>query len=191
LVAQDFWAVDVEGNGASPPEIIELAMVEIKNMHLTGRTEHWFVKPEHPISNAVTKIHNITNGDVSNASTIEEIKDEVLSCLEEYPIVGHNVSVEVNILKRSFQCYTPVVAYDTLKLAKTLMPSKQSFSLKNLGDVLDLTRQAKELSHGTHHSALYDATLAALLFVHLLKEDAGQAALMRSDVLYDPQMKLF
>jgi hypothetical protein len=26
-----FWVVDVEGNGASPPEIIELAMVEIRS----------------------------------------------------------------------------------------------------------------------------------------------------------------
>jgi DNA polymerase III epsilon subunit-like protein len=186
-----FWVVDVEGNGASPPEIIELALVEIKDMRLTGRTEYWFVKPKHLISDRVIKIHGITNADVSNAPGIEDIKEEVLSCLEGYPIVGHNVVVEVNILKRSFQDYSPIAAYDTLKLAKTLMPTMQSFGLKSLGDVLGLAAQAKELSKGAPHSALYDATLTALLFVHLLKEDVEYGALRRSDILYDPQMKLF
>ena len=149
------------------------------------------VKPKHLISDVVTKIHGITNNDVSNAPSIEDIKDEVLLCLDGCSIVGHHVGVEVKILKRSFQNYTPVAAYDTLKLVRILMPSLQSFSLKKLGDAFGLAAQAKELSQGTHHSALYDATLTALLFVHLLKESVGQVALKRSDILYDPQMKLF
>jgi len=57
LSSEPFWVVDVEGNGTTSPEIVELAMVEIKGMQLTGRTEHWFVKPKHLISDLVTRIH--------------------------------------------------------------------------------------------------------------------------------------
>ncbi|MEH6359751.1 MAG: 3'-5' exonuclease [Amylibacter sp.] len=169
-------------------------MVEIKCMQLTGRTEHWFVKPKHLISDLVTRINGVTNDDVANAPSIGEIKDEVLSCLAGCSIIGHNVGVEVNILKRSFTGYIPTAAFDTLNLSKNLMPSLQSYSLKNVGEELGLTSKATMLSQGKHHSALFDATLTALVFLRLLKpfnEIEMRAALNRSDIMYEPQMKLF
>ncbi len=165
-----FWVVDVEGNGASPPEVVELAMVEVSLRALSGKTYHWFIKPRLPINPRVTRIHGITNDDVSRAPSMEDIEDDVYLCLEHSPIVGHNVRIEVQALKRSLTDWSPVSAIDTLRLAKNLKPGLKSYSLKNLGAEFALSKQAALLSGRRHHSALYDATLTALLFVKLLEE---------------------
>ncbi|MDF2374480.1 MAG: 3'-5' exonuclease [Rhizobiaceae bacterium] len=164
-----FWVVDVEGNGANPPEIIELAMVELRSRQLTGKIHHWFIKPSEPISHHVTRVHGITNEDVAREPSIEDIEDDVCLWLEGVPIIGHNVKIEVDALKAGFPHWVPVAAVDTLKLAKKLKPSLASYSLQNLGDELGLSQRAVELTDRGHHSALYDATLTALLFIDLLK----------------------
>lgn len=164
-----FWVVDVEGNGASPPEIIELAMVEVRSKELTGKTHHWFVKPDKPISYRVTKIHGITNDDVAQEPSIEDIEDDVCLWLEDVAIVGHNVKIEVDALKLGLTHWTPRTAIDTLKLARSLKPGLASYSLQNLGIELGLSEKAVELTGQGHHSALFDATLTALLFLDLLK----------------------
>lgn len=164
-----FWVVDVEGNGASPPEIIELAMVEIKSAELTGKTHHWFIKPDKPISPYVTKIHGITDDDVAREPSIEDIEDDVCLWLDDVAIIGHNVKIEVDALKFGLTHWVPRSAIDTLKLAKKLKPGLASYSLQNLGIEFSLTKQAVELTGKSHHSALFDATLTGLLFLELLK----------------------
>lgn len=186
------WVLDVEGNGATPPEIIELAMVELRSQELTGKTHHWFVKPSEPISHHVMKIHGITNEDVAREPSIEDIEDDVCLYLEGVPIIGHNVKIEVDALKFGLPHWTPVAAVDTLKLAKNLKPSLASYSLQNLGNEFGLSERAVELTGRRHHSALYDATLTALLFLDLLKAmrvSEQQRVISETDILNPAQGK--
>ncbi len=90
-----FWVVDVEGNGGSPPQIVEMAMVEVRNLQLTGKQLHWLIRPKEPIQPAVTRIHGLTDADVADAPTMEDIADDVLTWLNNTVIVGHNVRVEL------------------------------------------------------------------------------------------------
>jgi DNA polymerase-3 subunit epsilon len=183
-----FWVVDVEGNGASPPEIIELAMVEIRSAELTGRTHHWFIKPNKPISPHVTKIHGITDDDVAREPSIEDIEDDVCLWLEDVAIIGHNVRIEVDALKFGLTQWVPLSAIDTLKLAKKLKPGLTSYSLQNLGIEFSLTQQAVELTGKSHHSALFDAALTGLLFLELLKlvPDADRHRVIADADILDP-----
>lgn len=188
-----FWVVDVEGNGATPPEIIELAMVELRSQELTGKIRHWFVKPSEPINYYVTRIHGITNEDVAREPSIEDIEDDVCLWLEGVPIIGHNVNIEVDALKFGLPHWTPVAAVDTLKLAKSLKPGLSSYGLQNLGNEFGLSERAVELTGRQHHSALYDATLTALLFLDLLKAVGApdqQRVIAEADILNPAQGRL-
>jgi len=188
-----FWVVDVEGSGGSPPEIVELAMLEVEHLALTENMRHWFVQPQRGIQPAATRIHGITDDDVAGAPSMEDIVDDVVMWLEGTPVVGHNVKVEVEILRRSLPDWKPSAAIDTLKLAKALKPGMASYSLTNLGAEFGLVDQAARRTGAQHHSALYDTTLAALLFVHLLSpltSDERQTALRDANIL-DPKQGSF
>lgn len=190
---ESLWCVDVEGNGASPPEIIELAMVEWSVTGAKRRQFSWLMKPTTSISNAVSRIHGITDIDVADSPSAEDIADDVLTWLNDRKIVGHNVRVEVETLRRAFPDWQPTGAIDTLVLAKRLKPGLSSYGLKALGDKFKLNKEAELRTGQHHHSALYDATLAGLLLSFLLKDlskTEQDKALVEADFLNPSQGQL-
>ena len=187
-------AIDIEGSGASPPEIVELAIAEMYGLELTGRRRHWHLKPQGGISPLASRIHGIRASDVSDAPTIGEIADDVLMWLKSSPIVGHNVSVDYTVLKRQLARWRPRAAIDTLWIARRLLPNEKRHGLATLGNILGLDVLAAESTGGTAHSALYDATLSAQLLRHLLEplSDGKRRAIMLSaDILRERQMAFF
>lgn len=186
LAREKFWVIDVEGNGGTPPEIIELAMIEVADLALTGRQRHWLVRPEHPILPSATRIHGLTDDEVAGAPSIDEIGDEIVTWTDQAMIVGHNVKIELDIISRSIPDWKPVAAIDTLKLARTLKPGLDSYGLENLGKVMGHSKEAGRLSGKRHHSALYDAILTALIFIDLISSlapDTRLEALLSADIL--------
>jgi DNA polymerase III epsilon subunit-like protein len=184
-----FWVIDVEGSGSSPPEIVELAMLQIDRLVLTENKRHWFVRPENGIKPAATRIHGLTDDDVVGSPDIADIADDIITWIEDTPIVGHNVKIEVDILSRSLPDWKPSSAIDTLKLTKILKPGLASYGLANLGIEFGLADEAANRTGAKHHSALYDATLTALLMIHLLSPlpvDERRRAIMEANIL-DPK----
>jgi DNA polymerase III subunit epsilon len=163
-----FWVVDVEGNGASPPEIVELAMAEIRSLTPTGNRRHWLIRPTVPISAAVTRIHGITNEDVMDAPNFDEIADDVLVWIEDAAIVGHNVKVDIDALKRVLPDWTPKAAIDTLKLAKSVKPGLPSYALTKLAVTLGLAPATEDSYRTGAHSAPHDVAITVALFADLL-----------------------
>ena len=193
LKPDHFWVVDVEGNGATPPEIVELAMVEVKGLRLTGESKRWLVRPATPISSLASGIHGIRNKDVEACPAFSAIASEVRAVLESGTIVGHNVRVEVDVLTRQLPGWQPAMAIDTLKLAKNTRPGLESYALSKLGGVLALAEEAAKLTGKKSHSALYDATLAALVFSRLLSEVPAsrlQSTFLSADIFDEPQGSL-
>lgn len=187
------WAVDVEGSGQSPPEIVELAIAEMKGLTLTGRSKHWRFKPKKSISPMAARIHGIWDEDVADAPDLEDVVDDVLLWLEDKPIVGHNVKVEVDILSQALEGWEPAAAYDTLKIARRLLPAEEKHGLEHLGSKLGLSPRAGRITGGKAHSAPFDAVLSALLLDHLLgnrTEDDRRAILTDSDILRGSQGSL-
>lgn len=187
LANDRFWVVDVEGNGATPSEIIELALVEVNDLHLTGRSHRWLIKPRQPIKALATQIHGLTNELVAHAPSIDDLAGEVAQLLNGVPIVGHNVRVEVDALTRDLPGWSTGVAIDTLRLAKFLRPDLESYTLERLGQELKCTAEAVTISKGKLHSALYDATLTALVFVKFLAEEpaARRSVAVQQASLFD------
>lgn len=193
LAPKRFWVIDVEGSGGTPPEIVELAMLELLDLQLSGREMHCLVKPAGPIHPAATRIHGITDDDVSSAPAFEDISDDVLLWLDDAPIIGHNVRVELDAISRATPDWHPKSAIDTLQLAKALRPGLESYGLQKLGIQFGLSEEASQRTGKGHHSALYDATLTALIFIDLLSTvpiEQREKVLRDADVL-DPKQATF
>lgn len=184
------WVVDVEGNGATPPEIVEIALLELIDLRPTGRAFHWLVKPELPITAAVTKIHGLSDDDVADAPSIDDIAEDVVTWTDGSVIVGHNVRVELDVIGRSISGWQPSAAIDTLKLARSLRPGLSSYSLENLSAALNLTAEAERQTGLKHHSAQFDVALTALLFTSLLEpldRDGRDLRTRNADILFRSQ----
>ena len=186
MMGTKLLAVDLEGNGARPPEMVELCVLGMANHTLTGFRRHWLLKPTKPISEIVSRIHGITDDDVRNAPSIEDIAGDLAEVLEAHPVVGHNVRVDLDVLARALPEWAPARAIDTLKLARLLRPGLESYGLQRLGDRFGLLDDAARISGGQPHSAPYDAALCALLLGELLRgldDEAAEAALTGADIL--------
>lgn len=163
-----FWVVDLEGNGATPPEMVELAMFEVKALVPTGRSRHWLVQPDIPISNFATRIHGIKNKDLAGAPGFDDIADDVLALIEGAAIVGHNVRVDLDVLQRALPDWEPTAAIDTIRIAKAVRPGMPSYALAKLAAALDIVVEDVGGDRAKEHSAPYDAKLTAMLFAKLL-----------------------
>jgi DNA polymerase III subunit epsilon len=193
LSRETFWVVDVEGNGATPPEIVEIAIVEVRDLMLQQRRREWLVKPQAPIAPRVTRIHGITDEDVAGSPEIEEIADDVMTWTNDEKIIGHNVKVELDAITRAIPEWRPAMAIDTLRLARLALPGRRSYSLETMGVDLNLDEVAARESGKRHHSALFDSTLTGLLFIRLmskLPEGRRQSALKECDILNSNQGEL-
>jgi DNA polymerase III subunit epsilon len=187
------WAIDVEGSGKTPPEIVELAIVEMDGLKLTHVTKRWRLHPKNGISPAVSRIHGIWEEDVAAAPEIEDIADDLLMWLEDLPVVGHNVRVELELLGRALDDWRPTAAFDTLRVARRLLPNEEKHGLEHLGAALGLEASAAAATGGTAHSAPYDAVMSALLLIHLLEplSDGERAQILaEADVLRGAQSSL-
>ncbi len=172
-----YVVVDVEGNGQQPPDLVEVAAVPIVGGKI-GEPLSWLIQPPRPIKYFATRIHGLTNQDVDDAPHFADVADQVRSSLEADALVAHNAHVDVGVLQRHLGDWECPEIFDTLKLAKRLVPNQMSYKLGALTEAFTL---AEGLPEGLNpHRATYDALVAARLFVLLatkaatLKELRGQ-----------------
>lgn len=165
-----FWIVDVEGNGARPTEMVELALVEVRGLEPTGTRRHWLLKPSQPITPMATRIHGIREEDLAGAPAFEDIADDVFELIDRAALIGHNVRVELDVLGRALPNWAPAVAIDTLRLAKAVHPGLASYALTALTKTFDLRVENEDDFRKGEHSAPHDALVTAALFRSLMEE---------------------
>lgn len=86
-------------------------------------------------------------------------------------LVAHNAHVDVGVLQRHPGEWKCPEVFDTLKLAKRLLPSQMSYRLSALVTSFAL---AEGLPDGlSPHRAAYDVLVAARLFVRLVTRNDG------------------
>jgi exodeoxyribonuclease X len=159
-----YVVVDVEGNGHQSPDLVELAAVPIVD-GVIGEPTTWLVRPDQPIKYFATRIHGLTNQDVADAPTLAAIKDDVLAALDADALVAHNAHADVGVLQRKLGDWKTPEVFDTLKLARRLLPDMGGYKLGTLVDSFNL---AEGMPDGlSPHRATYDALAAARLFVRL------------------------
>ena len=156
--------VDVEGNGHQPPELVELAVVPIIG-GVVGKPLAWLVKPDHPIRPFATKIHGLGNGDVATCPTLADISAEVLAALGADALVAHTAYVDLAVLRRQLHGWKVPEVFDTLRIARRLVPGLPNYQL---GTLVEHFKLDMGLPDGLRpHRAAYDALVTARLFVTL------------------------
>jgi exodeoxyribonuclease X len=170
-----YAVVDVEGNGQQPPDLVELAVVPVVG-GVIGRPACWLVKPARPISSMATRIHGLTNQDVADAPAFADIEAEVRQALDADVLVAHNAHVDTSVLRRHLGGWQCPEVFDTLRLARRLVPGQESYKLGALVATFALTEGLPAAL--TPHRATYDALVTARLFVHLAtRQDTGPLSL--------------
>ncbi len=165
-----FVVVDVEGNGQQPPDLVELAAVPIVG-GVIGEPLSWLVKPDAPIKHFATRIHGLTNKDVADCPSFEAITGNVLAALDADALVAHNAHVDLGVLSRKLPGWESPEVFDTLKLARRLVPGLDSYRLGKLVEAYSLAEGLPEDLNP--HRATYDALVAARLFVLLATKAAS------------------
>jgi DNA polymerase III epsilon subunit-like protein len=159
-----YVVVDVEGNGQQPPDLVELATVPIVG-GVIGQPSSWLVRPDTPITHFARTVHGITNNAVADASVFDTITHEVLDALAGDALVAHNAHVDIGVLRRKLGDWECPEVFDTLKLARRLLPNTGGYKLGALVEAFTL---ADNLPEGlTPHRATYDVLVTARLFVRL------------------------
>lgn len=165
-----YAVVDVEGNGQQLPDLVELGVVPIVDGNI-GEPRSWLVKPPAPISYMARRIHGISNSDVADAPTFADIAGEVGEALDVDALIAHNAHVDLGVLRRHLINWDAPEVFDTLKLAKRLLPDQCSYRLGALAETLSL---ADDLPGAlTPHRATYDVLVTARLFARLATHEDG------------------
>lgn len=162
-----FVVFDFETSGFSVRfnEIIEIGAVKIKNGIKIDEFST-FVCPSRRISQVITNVTEITNDDLANAPTIEEVLPKFVEFIEGSILVAHNALFDIGHLyyqlkklglyRHNYPCI------DTLQMAKAMYSHiLKRFNLKDVakGLKVDLEQQ---------HRALYDAHSTANVFLKML-----------------------
>ncbi|MZE75792.1 3'-5' exonuclease [Streptomyces xinghaiensis] len=159
------YVVDVEGNGARPPDLVEVATLpaDATGLHADSARE-WLIRPPRPVTWHATRVHGLTAEDLSDCPPWEEVADQVQDVLGGAWICAHNAHVEHRVLTAHLPQWQPAGVLDTLRLAKTTRPGLPSYSLDALIEhfQLDLSAAPRQ-----RHRALYDAFAAGRLLLAL------------------------
>jgi DNA polymerase III epsilon subunit-like protein len=159
-----YVVVDVEGNGHMPPDLVELAAVPIIG-GVIGKPASWLVRPDQPITHFARKVHGITNEQVEDGPVFAYVEADVLKALNASALIAHNAHVDVGVLQRKLGDWECPEVFDTLKLARRLLPGPPSYRLGSLVDEFEL---ASDLDGKLQpHRATYDVLVTARLFVLL------------------------
>jgi exodeoxyribonuclease X len=160
------WVVvDVEGNGQQPPDLVEAACLPI-DAGQPGQLRGWLVRPPRPITALVTRIHGIRDRDVADVPPVADVADEIRAALAGRIVVGHQVHVDLAVLRRELDGWAPLATVDTVRLAKAVWPDLASYSLDALAEHATL-RTAGTVG-AQRHRAGYDTGLTAALFLALV-----------------------
>jgi DNA polymerase III epsilon subunit-like protein len=123
-----YVVIDVEGNGQQPPDLVELAAVRIEG-GVIGEPVSWLVRPLAPITPMAMRIHGITNEQVATAPAFVDVQADVLKVLDASALVAHNAHVGVGVLQRKLGEWECPEVFDTLKLARRLLPGNDGYKL--------------------------------------------------------------
>jgi DNA polymerase III epsilon subunit-like protein len=159
------FVVDVEGNGTTPPDLVEVAALPIRD-GLPDKTTAgaWLTRPNRPVTSRAAQIHGLTNDMLAGKPAWEEIADQVHDFLGTSWMCAHNAHTDYRVVKAHLPKWEPAGVLDTLRLARATLPNLPGYSLDALIGHLkpDLSQAPAQ-----RHRATYDAYATAQLLIAL------------------------
>ena len=156
-----FVVFDIETTGFSSVSnhIIEIGAVKVENGKIVDRFST-YVNPQEPIPYRITKLTTITDADVMDAPTIDQVLPEFFAFCEGCVLVAHNASFDTGFIKENARKLELPYAYthvDTLAMARVLLPQLAKFTLDHVAKTVGVSLE-------NHHRAVDDAEATAEIF---------------------------
>ena len=167
LIDATFVVFDLETTGFSINynEIIEIGAVKIyKGMVVDSFSS--FVKPSEVINKNITELTNITNEDVFDAPTIDQVLPTFKEFIKDAILVAHNATFDTEFLYENMRRLNifekPWPCIDTLQLARSFYSSiLKRFNLKDVAKGLKVEVEQQ-------HRALSDAHTTTNIFLKMI-----------------------
>lgn len=101
---KNFTIVDVETTGGSPffNRVIEVGLLRVEKGEVIEEYKQ-LLNPGIPIPEFITNMTGISDGDVADQPTFEDIADELLQKFEDSIFVAHNSQFDYGFLKEEFR----------------------------------------------------------------------------------------
>src|SRR5712691_10560483 len=159
-------ALDLETTGLTPrlDRIIEVGAVRFRGDQVLASFQS-LVRPEVGIPRAVQELTGIRDADVVAAPHPEQVLAQLIDFVGDSAVVAHSGNFDLSFLVDG-ESEGSYELFDTLDLARIMMPMAPSHSLPHLSRQLGL-------AHPHPHRALSDADAARQLFHHLWQFGRG------------------
>lgn len=181
---QDYVCVDLETTGLDPKtdKIIEIGAVKVKNGEITDRFQR-FVNPGRLLTEKVKELTGISDKDLVNAPSVEEVLPEFLVFSGKDCLLGHSVLFDYSFLKKAVVNMDKKDEYerfgiDTLKIARKHLASLESRRLTYLCEYYHIEQNA--------HRALQDAIATHKLYQKLIADFYSQ-----NETDFEPQKLIY
>ncbi len=163
-----FAVLDFETTGTqSDGEIIQAGLAIIDHDYSISQIYSSYVNPGVPIPPFITGLTGITEEDVANAPSLEEMMMEMVPLLNDVVLVGHNVAFDFHFLQNALdRCgYLPFTGriLDTIDFLKISFPSLSSYQLGYVSAEFGF-------EHDRPHQADSDALATAHVLLKCLDE---------------------
>lgn len=160
-----FIVVDLEttGHSVETDHIIEIGVVIIENGQIS-ESYSTFIHPKQSIPPFITSLTGITDEDVRDAPSFEDVAPKIVDLFSHGYFVAHNVAFDLRFLNTKLEAVqlkkltNPVI--DTVELARILFPQAPSFQLEQLAEYLGI-------HHDEAHRALADAHMTAEMLLQM------------------------
>ena len=137
LERERFVILDTETTGLEPDdcEIIEIAAMKVDNGEIKDIFNQ-LLKPEHPISEEITRITGITNELVEGCPALQDVTAKFLKFIEGSTLIMHNAEFDLGFINKKIfaprkrELKNNIIC--TLKVSRFLMPQFASHKLSKL-----------------------------------------------------------
>lgn len=174
--------VDLEATGPNieeGDEIIQLAALIIENNQVVEERSQT-INPGRSIPEPIQKLTGITDQDVEECPSFEQIAKEWYDLLCDCYFVAHNTAFDLKVLQQEFAKYHLIFnpkSIDTVKLSKIFLPEAKGFNLMELS--LELA-----IPFADAHQAIEDARMTRHLITELaqrcLELDPTERSILQS-----------
>jgi DNA polymerase-3 subunit epsilon len=171
----DFVAIDFETANGNRASACSVGIVKVLKGEVV-ETYHTYITPPSDISEFKQRnidVHGITPSQVVGAPTFMEAWAEIVRISGDLPFIAHNAAFDMSVISKNFEREELILpSYEylcTLKLARKAYPDLDHHTLAYLATYTGIGYDPNQ-----HHDALYDAELAAQLFIKLAEKTNSQ-----------------
>ena len=166
---KDYVTIDVETTGLdfNNDRIIEISAIKyINNSEVDSFS--YLVNPNMKLSETIIRITGITNEDLIDKPTIDEVLPKFIHFIEDYTLVAHNASYDFKMITAECnRCHLDVIKN---KVADTLVFAKRYYSKKEVENYkLETFKKYFNLDYQSHR-ALADCYTCAYLYQQCLEK---------------------